>query len=345
MNNGNRKTILVGRMKEECMMMGNDTGMQADGMKPDGSGTGLGLYGDQSDRPAHGDGSVVPSGLAFTRVAKTYGWWLLVVMLLVGGLAGSIVGWLLYTMATGDLGVAMVQGDDGMVSMAMNSGMLATVTVASMLATGVSSVVFFYWKWRKRAPEDVGCLSTRDSGKTNIGWMVLIGFLIGGLFYAAYLGISWLFMRAGVNVSSSDTGQMVSDMIRDMLHSGSWVSMVGLVLMVFCVSILSPFGEELVFRGMIGRVLVDSPMLRAGSGARSWWQSLLVCLLSGAFFGVVHFTGFGWAGISPVVMTTLFGALLTWVSSMRTRSLWLAASAHVAFNGLQMVLLLVSLMV
>ena len=135
-------------------------------------------------------------------------------------------------------------------------------------------------------------------------------------------------------------------MILDLWHTGGTLNWFNLVMLLSCVCVINPIAEELVFRGMIGRRLVDSKMLRTGvdsNGPRKWWGSLLVCLLGGLFFGVVHFTSLSMAGVLPVILTTLLGALCVWLSSIKTRSLWVSIAAHVAFNSVQMLILVLTL--
>ena len=73
-------------------------------------------------------------------------------------------------------------------------------------------------------------------------------------------------------------------------------------------------------------------------GSRSRWSSLTaVCT---PFFGVVHFTSLSMAGFLRVMLTTLFGTVCVWLSSIKTRSLWVSVAVHVAFNSVQMLILL-----
>lgn len=305
----------------------------------------LGLDGDVADsealisRVGH-----EPAKPAFIASLKAFGWWLFIPMIVIGGLIGSIVGMLGYFLVTGSMGFSFITTQVG-TPITITPGLLSATTVTSLVFTGIASVVFFILKWRRYAPDAVGSLAWMDNGKRSVWWKALIGVGIGVLFYLTYMLVSWLLMFAGVNTGSSDTGNTVSDILHSMIRNGGAWGWTGIVLTLVCVCVLNPISEEFIFRGIIGRRLVDSTLLRDNATAkRSWWQSLLVCLLAGLFFGVVHFTSVSMAGLLPVLLTTLFGALCVWLSSIATRSLWVSIGAHVAFNSIQMILLMISLL-
>lgn len=302
-----------------------------------------------------------PAKPAFLMSLKTFGWWLLLPMIVIGGLAGSLFGMIIYWVTAQDFGInytmttsqtpegaqTLLPVDGQSVSMNVASGLLSNATVWSLIFTGVSAIAFFLMKWRKRSPDASGSLSWRTNGKLDVWWKMLTGALVGLAFYGAYLLVGWGLAAVGVNLTSSDTGSTVENMILDLWHTGGALSWFNLVMLLLCVCIINPIAEEFVFRGMIGRRLVDSKMLRTGvgsNGPRKWWGSLLVCLLGGLFFGVVHFTSLSMAGILPVILTTLFGALCVWLSSIKTRSLWVSIAAHVAFNSVQMLILVLTLL-
>mgnify|MGYP001623266318 CR=1 FL=1 len=305
-------------------------------------------------------GNREPAKPAFLMSLKTFGWWLLVPMIAIGGLVGSLFGMIIYWVTAHDFGISytMTTGqtpegaqtllpvDGQSSSMHIASGLLSNATVWSLVFTGVSAIVFFLMKWRKRAPDASGSLSWRTNGKLDVWWKMMMGALVGLAFYGAYLIVGWGLSVVGLNFTSSDTGSTVENMILDLWHTGGALNWFNLVMLLSCVCVINPIAEELVFRGMIGRRLVDSKMLRTGvdsNGPRKWWGSLLVCLLGGLFFGVVHFTSLSMAGVLPVILTTLFGALCVWLSSIKTRSLWVSIAAHVAFNSVQMLILVLTL--
>jgi membrane protease YdiL (CAAX protease family) len=87
-------------------------------------------------------------------------------------------------------------------------------------------------------------------------------------------------------------------------------------------SLVGPFAEELFFRGLGVRVLA----------AFGTWAAIAV---SAVVFGLVH-------GLLVALPTlVLFGAGLAWLR-FRSRSLWPCIAAHVGYNGLGIVLLILS---
>ena len=86
--------------------------------------------------------------------------------------------------------------------------------------------------------------------------------------------------------------------------------------------LLGPFAEELFFRGLGVRVL----MLYGG---------LVAILVTGVIFGLVH----GMLGALPPLV--LFGIGLAWVR-LRSASVWPAFIGHAAYNGLGVLVLVIS---
>jgi membrane protease YdiL (CAAX protease family) len=99
-------------------------------------------------------------------------------------------------------------------------------------------------------------------------------------------------------------------------HAGAFVANV-LVLIL-----LGPFAEELFFRGLGVRVL----MLYGG---------LVAILVTGVIFGLVH----GILGALPPLV--LFGIGLAWVR-LRSASIWPVFIGHAVFNGLGILVLVLS---
>ena len=99
-------------------------------------------------------------------------------------------------------------------------------------------------------------------------------------------------------------------------HAGAFVANV-LVLVL-----LGPFAEELFFRGLGVRVL----MLYGG---------LVAVLVTGVIFGLVH----GILGALPPLV--LFGIGLAWVR-LRSASIWPVFIGHAVFNGLGILVLVLS---
>lgn len=112
-------------------------------------------------------------------------------------------------------------------------------------------------------------------------------------------------------------------------------STVGIVISVVWSILISPFFEELIYRGFISRSLVESSFMRNKStGKRSAWQSLIVCIICGLWFGVGHITGADNMSktVFLVVFMTCFGAVLTWLSCVKYKSIWPGLLMHITYN-------------
>lgn len=123
-------------------------------------------------------------------------------------------------------------------------------------------------------------------------------------------------------------------------------STVGIVISVVWSILISPFFEELIYRGFISRSLVESSFMRnKQTGKRSAWQSLIVCIICGLWFGVGHITGADNMSktVFLVVFMTCFGALLTWLSCMKFKSIWPGLLVHITYNAVSLAPLLLGL--
>jgi membrane protease YdiL (CAAX protease family) len=86
----------------------------------------------------------------------------------------------------------------------------------------------------------------------------------------------------------------------------------------------APFGEELLFRGLLFR------------GMRGYWRLAPALATSGVLFGVFH------ANPSVIVPFSFVGALFAWAYE-ESGSLWVAIGAHAGFNGVSFALTLLLL--
>lgn len=123
-------------------------------------------------------------------------------------------------------------------------------------------------------------------------------------------------------------------------------STVGIVISVVWSILISPFFEELIYRGFISRSLVESSFMRNKStGKRSVWQSLIVCIICGLWFGVGHITGADNMSktVFLVVFMTCFGAVLTWLSCVKYKSIWPGLLVHITYNLVSLAPLLLGL--
>lgn len=89
-----------------------------------------------------------------------------------------------------------------------------------------------------------------------------------------------------------------------------------LAMLVFTGALLTPLGEELVFRGVIANALN-----RYGAGAG--------IVVSAAIFGLAH-------GLSVITILAFMIGLMTGALFRRTGSLWPCLVVHVVYNGLHL---------
>lgn len=183
-------------------------------------------------------------------------------------------------------------------------------------------------------PDDVG---DGSMGRKSLGAVrsVLSGAFIGMIMWSM-LNISVNVLHGmGVDVSgsSSTTKSVARSFIGTIGVSHEFTVVSGVITLVFS-ALLSPLLEEMFFRGLLGRSLMESPMLRKSDGRRGIVGTIMICVLSGLWFGIAHINGSDTSTkmIFTVLWMVFMGALFTWLATMRQGGLLLTVSAHVAYN-------------
>lgn len=103
-------------------------------------------------------------------------------------------------------------------------------------------------------------------------------------------------------------------------------------LVIAVAVIASPVAEELLFRGVVSRSLMRSRLLTKKDGSRTWPARIMVSLLAGLSFGVMHMDGSAggaWLAMS-VAWMTVFGAVQTLLADRR--GLGAAIVSHMCYN-------------
>lgn len=149
------------------------------------------------------------------------------------------------------------------------------------------------WLVERRRPRE---LALRDIPTFGIA-----GLLGGSLLFSFIIGILWLFGSYHVTGTQSDT---------------HWLAQV-LVL-----GIAAGVGEEIVFRGVLFRIVEE--------GIGTWWALAISALV----FGLLHIGNPGATVWTAVAIAIEAGILFGLVYHL-TRSLWACIGLHVAWNVIQ----------
>lgn len=178
---------------------------------------------------------------------------------------------------------------------------------------------------------------------TMKAWLTLfiVGVFGGMVVWILHTIIINVLFNIGIDVtgSSSTTARVAGQESATDVGVLGWTGVMTAVNIVFSM-IISPILEEFVFRGFVARCLIRSSFLtiKHGSrkGTRNWWRMLVICIISGLWFGAGHIsTQDGLEkSVFLFVFMTLFAALLAWVSCVKFDSLWPAILIHVVYNGI-----------
>lgn len=155
-------------------------------------------------------------------------------------------------------------------------------------------------------------------------WYIPLGVAVGLLSYGVLQGVG-LAAEAitGDSVGNSDTSNSLM----------SLTGVGGALFLILVVGILGPTLEEFYFRGVVLGSLQNS----------SWNKPWLSILLSGVFFGIMHLQGFDnltsiMIFVWITIMGGIFAALVLW-----TKSLWTAVAAHISYNMVTSVIIILGI--
>lgn len=269
---------------------------------------------------------------------KSWLWFLAVANILVGGIIGALLGIVLYHAVIGSWGISMTTTG----GMNIEPGVMTVASAFTLLFSSLA--VFFLPKvgFAKRflSTHDGLGLTKQDKGV----WLKAgIGLVAGIAFFGVLQLMGLLASLVGHNLVSSDTSISVISMITDPGVDGP-LGIVSSVIILLSTCIITPLAEEIAMRGLVGRALVDSSLLRSADGSRTGLSTFMVCLISGVVFGVLHITAFNFASLIAFVTTALLGTLLTWLSSVWSRSILPSFACHAAYNTIGIVLSVISVL-
>ena len=147
---------------------------------------------------------------------------------------------------------------------------------------------------------------------------------LGGAMWLGLQIIKVIAVFSGVHVDPSTTTSTLAS------TSGLWY----VFIFLFCVPVLVPFVEELLFRGALSSVFESVLSPRAAS--------VMFVVVSTFWFGLAHFQGAASVTDLLVVAWTATIGLVNCLLVLRQRTIWGAFGLHMAHNGITVVLMLIA---
>lgn len=164
----------------------------------------------------------------------------------------------------------------------------------------------------------------KDYLKIHRWWHILVGIASGILCFVG--------LQAGAALTESIWGHAVVSSTTSSQLAGVTGFMAILVL-IGLVSILGPFTEEVLFRGVLVGSLRNS----------SWKAPWISVLFSAVLFGSMHTQGLSTAtDFFVIAWTALMGGYFA-ILFIWTKSIWTSTAAHITYNLVTSLLLLIGL--
>jgi membrane protease YdiL (CAAX protease family) len=200
------------------------------------------------------------------------------------------------------------------------------------------------WAHRVIGGYGVKTLTSRmhvDDSKKPLAWLKAsgIGIGIGLLIVGITTGLSLLSRSLANSQGAGDTTTGISAAAANAVLHWDSPYLVECILLVLFVFFIAPILEEILFRGIIGMSMKESGLFRHfGKTTRM----ILVCLVSGMLFGVLHAQFSSSVGISLMTMfqTTIIGMIFTWLAVYKYDSIVPTIFAHMTNNILSIVILI-----
>ena len=153
---------------------------------------------------------------------------------------------------------------------------------------------------------------------------LLVGMKLGAAMWLGLQIVKFLAVFSGIHVSPSTTTSTLAS------TSGFWY----VFIFLFCVPVLVPFVEELLFRGALSSVFESVLPSRVAS--------VLFVVVSTFWFGLAHFQGAASITDLLVVVWTATIGLVNCLLVLRQKTIWGAFSLHMAHNGITVALMLIA---
>lgn len=153
---------------------------------------------------------------------------------------------------------------------------------------------------------------------------LMVGMKLGAAMWLGLQVIKVLAVFSGIHVDPSTTTSTLAS------TSGLWY----VFIFLFCVPVLVPFVEELLFRGALSSVFESVLSPHAAS--------ILFVVVSTFWFGLAHFQGAASITDLLVVAWTATIGLVNCLLVLRQKTIWGAFGLHMAHNGITVVLMLIA---
>ena len=176
---------------------------------------------------------------------------------------------------------------------------------------------------------------------TAMGWVksAAVGIGLGILIVAMTTALSYFSGSLKSQDTPGDTTTGITAAAADAVLHGNSPYLVECILLLLCVFFIAPICEEVLFRGIIGMSMRESGLFRR---TNSTIRMILICLISGLLFGILHAQFSSSVSVSLMTMfqTTVIGMIFTWVAVYKYDSLVPTMFAHMTNNILSILVLL-----
>lgn len=153
---------------------------------------------------------------------------------------------------------------------------------------------------------------------------LMVGMKLGAAMWLGLQIIKVIAVFSGIHVDPSTTTSTLAS------TSGLWY----IFIFLFCVPVLVPFVEELLFRGALSSVFESVLSPRAAS--------VLFVVVSTFWFGLAHFQGAASITDLLVVAWTATIGLVNCLLVLRQKTIWGAFGLHMAHNGITVLLMVIA---
>lgn len=218
-------------------------------------------------------------------------------------------------------------------------------SVLLMVLFEVLGALFAYWlipdRQKERWPKNASTGDSRSGSSRLSGLLsspvarflkidgfrrqdLMVGMKLGAAMWLGLQVIKVLAVFSGIHVDPSATTSTLAS------TSGFWY----VFIFLFCVPVLVPFVEELLFRGALSSVFESVLSPRAAS--------ILFVAVSTFWFGLAHFQGAASITDLLVVAWTATIGLVNCLLVLRQKTIWGAFGLHMAHNSITVLLMVIA---